>query len=47
VDDRARAVPADHDDERLAVGRVLLDVDLAGGDVDEIAGGRLELLLQP
>src|SRR6476620_6584510 len=46
VDDRARAVPADHDHERLAVGRVLLDVDLAGPDIDEIAGLGLHRLLE-
>src|SRR4051794_4798449 len=46
VDDvRIRAVAGQHDDERLRVGRVGLDVDLAGGDVDEIAGRTLETVL--
>ena len=38
VDDRPRAVPGQDDDERLGRRRVLLDVDLAGRDVDEVAG---------
>src|SRR4051812_30070960 len=45
VHDGARAVPADHDHERLGRRRVLLDVDLAGGDVDEIAGPGIERVL--
>src|SRR5207249_2076949 len=45
VDDRARAVPRDHDDKELRPGRVLLDVDLARGDIDEVAGLGLHRLL--
>src|SRR5262249_16616852 len=37
VDHGARAVAGQDDHERLRLGRVLLDVDLTGRDVDEVA----------
>ena len=39
---RIGAVAGQHDDQRLGRRRVRLDVDLAGRDVDEVAGRRLE-----
>ena len=46
IDDvRIGAVPRQHDDQRLGRRRVGLDVDLAGRDVDEVAGPRRHRLL--
>src|SRR4029079_7542062 len=46
VDDvRIRAVAGQDDDEQLRLRGVRLDVDLAGGDVDEVARGGIERVL--
>src|SRR6185503_8485751 len=43
---RIRAVPGEHDDQRLVGRRVLLDVDLARRDVHEVAGRGGHLVLE-
>src|SRR3954471_378841 len=48
VDDvRIRAVAGEHDDERLRLRGVRLDVDLGCGDVDEVARRGLERVFDP
>ena len=44
---RVGAVAGQDDDERLGRRGVLLDVDLAGRDVDEVAGRGVERVLEP
>ena len=44
---RVGAVAGQDDDERLGRRGVLLDVDLAGRDVDEVAGRGVEAVLEP
>ena len=46
-DVRRRAVPGQDDDELRGPRRVLLDMDLAGRDVDEVAGDGIERRLGP